>query len=111
MQDRPKNLSRRSVDEQLRFAIENKRLLEIRYKGDARTAEPHDYGVFRGTERLNVFQLRGPVRSPQRSAKGWRLLDVADIEECAVLTETFAGSRGQSHTNHRDWDIIYARVS
>lgn len=98
------------VDEQLRFAIKNKRLVEIRYKGYARIAEPHDYGVFKGIERLLVFQLRGPARSPQQSVKGWRLLDVSEIEECVVLAETFGGSRGQSHTNHKDWDIVYARV-
>ncbi|HEV8394263.1 MAG TPA: hypothetical protein VGQ37_08310 [Vicinamibacterales bacterium] len=32
-------------DRQLRFAIAHKRLIEVRYDGRLRVAEPHDYGV------------------------------------------------------------------
>jgi hypothetical protein len=100
-----------SLDEQIRFAIENKRLLEITYLGKRRIVEPHDYGVQKRVERLFVYQLRtvSPPSSDRRTI-GWRLLDVPKIEHCVVLNETFPGSRGRDHKNHMTWDILYARV-
>ena len=61
------------LDERIRRAIAEKRLLEIRYKKAVRLAEPHDYGVIDGTERLLIFQLRGPDSG--KGTVGWRLLD------------------------------------
>ena len=97
-----------SLDERIRRAIAEKRLLEIRYKRAVRLAEPHDYGVIDGTERLLIFQLRGPDSG--KRAVGWRLLDVVKIESCVVTDQTFAGSRGQSHQQHYQWERLYARV-
>ena len=98
-------------DEELRFAIEHRRLLQLRYHGRSRVAEPHDYGVHKGIERLLVFQLRAPVDLPGKSVKGWRLLDVSQIEDCVVLDEEFPGSRGETHRNHLQWEILYGRVT
>lgn len=98
-----------SLDERIRHAIAAKRLLELRYKRAVRLVEPHDYGVIDGTERLLIFQLRGPDSG--RGAVGWRLLDVAKIESCMVTEQTFAGSRGQSHQQHYRWETLYARVT
>lgn len=100
----------RSIDEKVRLAIANKRLLQLRYGGSLRDVEPHDYGVQKGLERLLVFQLRGPMRSGRPSAREWRLLDLPKIEECTVLDDMFPGSRGDSHKTHMAWDVIYARV-
>jgi hypothetical protein len=100
----------RSLDAQLRFAIANKRLIEVRYQGHTRVAEPHDYGARHGVDRLLVYQLRGPVR-PGRSAAGWRRFDTEKIEACTVLDDVFKGSRGQSHHDHLEWDVLYARVT
>jgi predicted DNA-binding transcriptional regulator YafY len=93
------------VDEQLKFAIANRRLVELKYAGSVRVVEPHDYGVQKGTARLLGYQQQG------FSGLGWRLFDVAKIESCSTLKETFAGSRGASHRQHHDWETIYARVS
>ena len=60
----------------------------------SRTAEPHDYGMQKGIERLLVYQLRAPVDRSGKSVTGWRLLDVSQIEDCVVLDEGFPGSRG-----------------
>jgi hypothetical protein len=98
-----------SLDQQLRFAIQNKRLVEIRCLGRSRVAEPHDYGVNKGIERLFVFQLRA-VPSSGKNIPEWRLLDTAKIEACVVLDEGFPGSRGASHRRHLEWDVLYARV-
>jgi hypothetical protein len=96
-------------DGDIRFALHNKRLIGIRYQGRDRIAEPHDYGVQKGMERLLVYQLIGPTR-PGQSAAGWRLLEVSKIESLVVLDETFRGSRGSSHQDHHAWDVVYARV-
>ena len=98
-----------SLDARIRRAIAGKQLLEIRYKGAARLVEPHDYGVIDGTERLLVFQLRGPDSG--KGVVSWRLLDVVKIESCVVTDQTFAGSRGQSHQQHYPWETLYARVT
>jgi hypothetical protein len=96
-------------DEQLRFAIAEKRLIQFTYLGALRVAEPHDYGVYQGVTRLLAYQLRGSS-SRATSARGWKLLDVAKIIGCTVLNETFAGSRGEAHQRHYVWDVLYARV-
>ena len=98
-----------SVDEPIRRAIAERRLLELRYKRAVRLAEPHDYGVIDGRRRLLVFQLQGPDSG--KGAVGWRLLDVAKIESCVVTDRTFADSRGQSHQQHYQWETLYARVT
>jgi len=98
-------------DEQLRLAIASKRLIQFRYNGSPRVAEPHDYGVQKGKVKLLAYQLRGPVRAPGKDVTGWRLFDVSRIEECVAMEETFPGSRGQFHLNHLAWDVVYARVA
>ena len=99
-----------TIDDQLRVAIENKRLIEIRYHGRARIAEPHDYGVIKGVEKLLVYQRRGVDGVTERNMAGWRFMEAAKIEGCRVLDEAFRGSRAQLHRNHVKWDILYARV-
>jgi hypothetical protein len=98
-----------SLDEHIRHAIAEKRLLELRYKRTVRLAEPHDYGVIDRTERLLMFQLHGPDSG--KGTVGWRLLDVVKIESCVVTDQTFAGSRGRSHQQHYQWKTLYARVT
>jgi len=99
-----------SLDDQLRFAIANKRLLQFTYLGALRIAEPHDYGVMKRVTRLFVYQLRGATHSQRSPVVGWKLLEFAKIHSCTVLDETFPGSRGDSHKRHYVWDILYARV-
>ena len=93
------------VDHQLRRAIAERRLIEFTYQAIPRVAEPHDYGVQQGAVRLLVYQIRSVPFS-----RGWRLLDVAKIERLAVLDQTFAGSRGERHTHHYQWDALFARA-
>ncbi len=69
------------------------------YQGTARIAEPHDYGIQNGCERLLVFQRRGPAR-PGHAVDRVAPLERSKIEALTVLNETFEGSRGQSHSAH-----------
>jgi hypothetical protein len=98
------------LDEELRSAIENKRLLQVSYKGRLRVVEPHDYGVYKGVARLFVYQVRGASTTQGRDGRGWKLLDVEKIAGCIVLDETFSGSRGDYYDQHLAWEIVYARV-
>jgi hypothetical protein len=99
-----------SIDQQLRFAIANRRLIELAYKGSDRLVEPHDYGVQKGTAHLLVFQRRVTAGVPGRKPFGWRMFEVSLIERCVVTEETFKGSRGRADQNHYAWDVLYARV-
>jgi hypothetical protein len=100
-----------ALDERLRFAIANKRLVQVTYHGRSRVGEPHDYGRRRGAVRLLFYQLRELGGSRRGDSEGWRLLDVSRIEECLVLPDTFRGTRGESHRQHLSWDELFARVT
>jgi hypothetical protein len=108
----PTNTKRSSsIDDQLRFAIANKRLIQLRYGGSVRVAEPHDYGIQKGLTRLLIFQRRGSDATQRKSVTGWKLLDVSKIETCLVLEETFSGSRSEPHQRHYVWNVVFARVA
>jgi hypothetical protein len=94
----------------LRFAIAQRRLLGLEYNGRLRIVEPHDYGAMNGTSKLLVYQLHADGHDEARPAAGWRLLDLAKIGVCRVLEQTFAGSRGDAHELHMQWDAVFARV-
>ena len=100
-----------SLDEQLRFAIAHKRLIEVTYSGASRVAEPHDYGVNKGLPRLLAYQLRQNGAPRSNKTTGWRLFDIAKITGCVVQQTTFPGSRGDAHERHYEWDPLYARVT
>jgi len=99
-----------SIDERMRFAIANRRLLQVRYDDAVRILEPHDYGVLNKTEKLFAYQQRNLTRPTNERDTHWRLLELSKIEECVVLDETFPGSRGDEHSKHLAWEILYARV-
>ena len=51
--------ARPNVDELLRAAIEQKRLIELIYLEKRRIVEPHDYGVHNGLVKLLGYQVGG----------------------------------------------------
>jgi hypothetical protein len=98
------------VNSDLLRAIVDKRLVEFVYKTRrTRLAEPHDYGIRHGVERLLVFQLSGDSRSG--ASHGWKELEVAQIRQLRVTEHPFAGTRSESAQHHREWDTLFARVS
>jgi len=96
------------LDHLLRSAIENKQLLRFKYKGNERIAEPHDYGIQNGIIRLFCWQVGG--RSGGR-IPGWRLIDVAGMEDCEMLDRRFGGNREVLSGKHHRWEEIFARVT
>jgi hypothetical protein len=99
-----------TLNSDLLRAIADKRLVEFVYTtGRIRLAEPHDYGIRQGVERLLVFQVNGDSQSG--ASRGWKELDVARIRQLRVTERPFAGTRSESAQRHRDWDTLFARVS
>lgn len=97
-----------TTDQQLRTAIAERRLIEFSYGSPGRrVAEPHDYGRIEGKIALLVYQIRGASRGP---LPNWRMLHLDKIQNLTMLDETFAGSRGPAHAQHKDWDEVFARV-
>ena len=88
-------------------AIENKQLLRFRYKGKERIVEPHDYGIQNGIVRLLCWQVGG--RSGSR-IPGWRLIDVAVMQDYEILDQRFAGNRDAASSKHHRWDEVFIRV-
>lgn len=86
----------RIVDEQLRFAIAHRRLIELTYYGVVRLAEPHEYGIRRNTATLLIYQLGPAGRAKGKRLPNWRLLDISKIEALKVLDDVFSGNRDES---------------
>ena len=87
-------------------AIREKRLVRFVFHGKQRVAEPHDYGMQKGIDRLFAYQLAGAGNA----AHGWRLFGVGEISALELLTDTFPGSRPSPSGKHHQWERIYARV-
>lgn len=88
-------------------AILGKRLIRFNYQGKARIAEPHDYGIQKGQRRLLAYQVRGASTG---KLPGWRWIEVPELSDLEILTDTFPGSRGDESNKHHDWDKVFARV-
>lgn len=97
------------MDEQLRRAIAELRLIAFSYGGCERLAEPHDYGVIDGETRLFFFQVGGASSSGR--ALGWRWAVVAKISGLRLLDERFSGPRPVPSGRHQRWDKLLASVS
>jgi hypothetical protein len=91
-------------------AIAEKRLVAFVYRvGGLRIVEPHDYGVRNGSEALLGYQISGESRSGQ--PHGWKQFDIDGILQLRVLERQFGGTRADKAQHHRDWDVVFARVT
>lgn len=95
------------LDELLRAAIEQRRLVQLRYDNRPRILEPHDYGVQNGVTRLLAYQVGG---SSSAKLPNWRWLDVNRISEPQMLTSVFPGGRSIPSGKHQTWDQLFVRV-
>jgi hypothetical protein len=95
------------VDELLRTAIEQKRLLRLVYKEKPRVIEPHDYGIHKGTVKLLGYQVAGASSS---SLPNWRWMEVESITDIELLDRTFRGGRSPASGKHHHWDQLFIRV-
>jgi hypothetical protein len=95
------------LDQLLRSAIAQKRLVRLRYQNKERIIEPHDYGERKGVVTLLAYQVGGFSNGP---LPNWRWLDVGGISDAQILDRTFAGGRPVPTGKHHLWDELYMRV-
>jgi hypothetical protein len=95
------------VDEALRTAIQQRRLLRLIYQGKERVVEPHDYGVQNASPKLLAYQIGG---SSSGRLPNWRWLHVELISEVYLLDRTFPGGRRIPSGKHHVWDKVFVRV-
>jgi hypothetical protein len=97
-----------NIDELLRAAIEQKRLIELVYKDKLRIIEPHDYGIHSGIVKLLGYQVAGASSS---RLPNWRWMEVDSISDVRLLDRNFRGSRAAPSGKHQTWDVLFARVT
>ena len=89
-------------------AIEQRRLLELRYHGHTRVVAPHVYGVdTTGDELLSCYQAWGG--SAGGAASGWKSLNVSEISNMALTTRKFS-PRPEYRHGDRALKEIYCEI-
>ena len=88
-------------------AIEQKRLLQFRYKNRERIVEPHDYGLHKGVIKLFGYQVGG---SSSQRLPNWRWAEQDLISDLQILDRTFPGGRPTKSGKHHKWDKLFIRV-
>jgi hypothetical protein len=88
-------------------AIENRRLIRLRYKNRERIVEPHDYGIHKGLTKLLGYQVAG---SSSHKLPNWRWMEEELISEIELLNRTFPGGRPAPSGKHHKWDKLFIRV-
>jgi hypothetical protein len=95
------------VDELLRLAIEQRRLVRLVYHDKSRIVEPHDYGIYKGSRKLLGYQVGG---SSSGKLPNWRWMEVDSISDLDLLNRTFPGGRPIPSGKHHQWDQVFLRV-
>jgi hypothetical protein len=96
-----------SVDELLRAAIGQRRLIRLLYRNKPRIVEPHDYGIHNGSVKLLAYQVGGSSSGP---LPNWRWMDVSSISDVHLLDQIFPGGRPTPSGKHHRWDQLFVRV-
>ena len=96
------------LDQTIRTAIAEKRLIRFQYKGKERICEPHDYGIQKGIVRLHCWQIAGASNG---RLPGWRLFDVIEMKDFEMLDRHFPGNREVASGKHHQWNEIFVRVA
>jgi hypothetical protein len=95
------------LDQLLRTAIEQTRLLRLRYQNKVRIVEPHDYGEHNGIIKLLTYQVGGSSSGP---LPNWRWMEADLISDAQLLDQTFPGGRPTASGKHHKWDKLFLRV-
>lgn len=95
------------LDQLLRTAIEQTRLLRLRYHHRDRIVEPHDYGEHNSAIKLLTFQVGSSSSGP---LPNWRWMETDLISDAQLLDQTFPGGRPTASGKHHKWDKLFLRV-
>jgi hypothetical protein len=96
------------MDELIRQAIAERRLLAYRYNGQRRVGEPHLYGLWNGQPTLLVYQTEGT--SFAGPYPNWRRCGLSGLSRLTITGRSFANPRLSSNASHSDWSEIWAIV-
>ncbi len=96
-----------NVNRLLWTAIQDRRLLRLRYRNKERIIEPHDYGVHNGSVKLLGFQVGG---ASSGKLPNWRWMEADLISDLTLLDQTFPGGRSAPSGKHHKWDKLFIRV-
>lgn len=84
-------------------------MITFRYRGLARTVQPHIYGINTlGHEALSAYQTGGFSQSSHRP--GWRMFLVSDIEDLVVEDKTFKRTREDYNPDDPNFTQILSRA-
>ena len=78
------------LDQLLRTAIIQTRLLQLCYRTKDRIVEPHDYGEHNGVIKLLTYQIGGSSSGP---LPNWRWMETDLISDAELLDQSFPGGR------------------
>ncbi|MDQ6708550.1 MAG: hypothetical protein M3Z85_21535 [Acidobacteriota bacterium] len=96
-----------NVDRLLRTAIQQTKLLRLRYRNRERIVEPHDYGEQNGVIKLLTYQVGGSSSGP---LPNWRWMETDHISDVQLLDQTFPGGRPAPSGKHHKWEKVFLRV-
>jgi len=95
------------LDQLLRTAIEQTRLIRLRYRDKVRIVEPRDYGEHNGVIKLLTYQVGS---SSSGLLPNWRWMETDLISDAELLDQTFPGGRPTASGKHHKWDKLFLRV-
>ena len=96
-----------SINPSLWKAIEEARMIRLRYKDKERIVEPHDYGIHSGKTMLLAYQVAG---SSSHASPAWRWREADRISKIEILNRTFSGGRTAPSAKHHKWDEVFIRA-
>ncbi|HEX2092933.1 MAG TPA: hypothetical protein VHG28_11045 [Longimicrobiaceae bacterium] len=97
------------MDQIIREAIENRRVLEFQYDGGPRIVEPFCYGIGKtGKHLLRGYQTAG--YSSSGNPVGWRLFDLAKMSAVSATSVSFLGDRPEYVQNDSAMVHIFSCV-
>ena len=89
-------------------AIQQRKVLELRYHGFSRIVEPHAYGRDKdGDEILRCYQTSGGSESSERA--GWKLLKVREVFSLHLTNNTFA-ARPEYKRNDKAMSYVFEQL-
>jgi hypothetical protein len=93
----------------LRNAIDQKQVLEFRFKDNIRIVEPHIYGIKNQRKMLLVYQIGGGTTSG--AIPDWRLVPIDEIKDLRQIGEKFTEKREPPSGDYNTWDVIISKTS
>lgn len=89
-------------------AIQQRKVLELRYHGYSRIVEPHTYGRDKdGDEILRCYQTSGGSESGERD--GWKLLKVREVFFLHLTNSTFV-ARPEYKRNDKAMSYVFEQL-